>query len=137
MARKILCVAEKPSIAKAVAQHLSGGSVNAVSQGNSRGGCGMLMPIKHSINGNQYVKNYDFDFSFSPPWGNCSVTMTSVIGHLNDLEFPQQYRKWHSCPPAHLFDAPVETIAYPVSKISSHFMHSSRDCRTRNALQTI
>ena len=29
--RGILCVAEKPSIAKAVAQHLSGGNVNAVS----------------------------------------------------------------------------------------------------------
>ena len=29
--RKILCVAEKPSIAKAVAQHLSGGNVNTVS----------------------------------------------------------------------------------------------------------
>jgi len=30
MARKILCVAEKPAIAKSVAQHLSGGHVNAV-----------------------------------------------------------------------------------------------------------
>ena len=32
MARKILCVAEKPSIAKSVAQHLSGGRVNTVGQ---------------------------------------------------------------------------------------------------------
>ena len=30
MARKILCVAEKPAIAKSVAQHLSGGHVNTV-----------------------------------------------------------------------------------------------------------
>ena len=30
MARKILCVAEKPSIAKAVAQHLGGGQVTIV-----------------------------------------------------------------------------------------------------------
>jgi DNA topoisomerase IA len=29
---KILCVAEKPAIAKAVAQHLSGGRINTVSQ---------------------------------------------------------------------------------------------------------
>jgi DNA topoisomerase IA len=28
---KILCVAEKPAIAKAVANHLAGGNVNAVS----------------------------------------------------------------------------------------------------------
>ena len=31
MARKILCVAEKPAIAKSVAQHLSGGQVTTVS----------------------------------------------------------------------------------------------------------
>ncbi len=31
MARKILCVAEKPSIAKSVAQHLGGGRVTTVS----------------------------------------------------------------------------------------------------------
>lgn len=30
MARKILCVAEKPAIAKSVALHLSGGQVNTV-----------------------------------------------------------------------------------------------------------
>lgn len=32
MAGKILCVAEKPSIAKAVANHLAGGSAQVVSQ---------------------------------------------------------------------------------------------------------
>jgi hypothetical protein len=31
MARKILCVAEKPAIARAVATHLSGGSFQTVS----------------------------------------------------------------------------------------------------------
>ena len=31
MARMILCVAEKPAIAKSVSQHLSGGQVNTVS----------------------------------------------------------------------------------------------------------
>ena len=30
MARKILCVAEKPAIAKSVAQHLAGGNVTTV-----------------------------------------------------------------------------------------------------------
>jgi DNA topoisomerase IA len=29
---KILCVAEKPSIAKSVAQHLAGGNINTVGQ---------------------------------------------------------------------------------------------------------
>ena len=31
MAQKILCVAEKPAIAKSVANHLAGGTVNVVS----------------------------------------------------------------------------------------------------------
>ncbi|PGH15987.1 hypothetical protein AJ80_05363 [Polytolypa hystricis UAMH7299] len=87
---RILCVAEKPAIAKAVAQHLSGGSFRT-----------------RPIRGNQYVKNYEFDFSFPPPWGNCSVTMTSVIGHLTMLDFESQWRGWNSCPPGRLFDAPV------------------------------
>ncbi|EEH09080.1 DNA topoisomerase III [Histoplasma capsulatum G186AR] len=90
MARKILCVAEKPAIARVVAQHLSGGSSRVV-----------------SIRGNVFVKNYEFDFTFAPPWGQCSVIMTSVIGHLTSLEFDSQYRGWNSCPPGRLFDAPV------------------------------
>ncbi|KAI9852659.1 MAG: DNA topoisomerase [Thelocarpon superellum] len=90
MARRILCVAEKPSIAKAVAQHLSGGSFETA-----------------SITGSPYIKNYSFTFSFGPPWGNCFVTMTSVIGHLISLDFESQYRGWKSCPPGRLFDAPI------------------------------
>ncbi|KAJ5628925.1 hypothetical protein N7490_011153 [Penicillium lividum] len=90
MARKILCVAEKPAIARAVATHLSGGSFQT-----------------HSIRGNNYVKNYEFEFNFGGPWGNCSVTMTSVIGHLTGLDFERQYKGWTSCPPGALFEAPV------------------------------
>ena len=33
--------------------------------------------------------------------------MTSVLGHLNELEFAQEYRKWHSHPPERLFEAPI------------------------------
>lgn len=90
MVNKILCVAEKPAIAKAVAQHLAGGQFNT-----------------RPVRGNQYVRNYEFDFTFPPPWGQCSVTMTSVLGHLMAVEFSQEYRKWTSCEPAQLFDAPI------------------------------
>ena len=85
--QKILCVAEKPAIAKAVANHLAGGRVNV-----------------HSIRGNQYVKNYEFTFHFRE-WGNCSVIMTSVLGHLTGLDFDPKYKSWKSCPPSRLFDA--------------------------------
>ncbi|KAL8949826.1 MAG: hypothetical protein Q9222_004091 [Ikaeria aurantiellina] len=92
MAPKILCVAEKPSIAKSVAQHLSGGHVHT-----------------RNIPGNQYVKNYEFDFSFGNAWGNCLVTMTSVLGHLTATDFPPQYKKWQISTCQQLFDAPVIT----------------------------
>jgi DNA topoisomerase III len=89
MPTKILCVAEKPAIAKSVAQHLAGGRITT-----------------HPIRGNQYVKNYEFDFNFRT-WGNCSVTMTSVLGHLTGLDFDPQFKGWRSCQPSSLFDAPT------------------------------
>ncbi|KIW52113.1 hypothetical protein PV05_07778 [Exophiala xenobiotica] len=89
--QKILCVAEKPAIAKAVAQHLAGGRVTT-----------------HSIRGNPYVKNYEFDFNFRQ-WGNCSVTMTSVLGHMTSLDFDQKYKSWKSCQPGQLFEAETVT----------------------------
>ncbi|KAI9806271.1 MAG: hypothetical protein M1825_006386 [Sarcosagium campestre] len=90
MAPKILCVAEKPSIAKAVAQHLSGGNFNT-----------------RPITGSPYVKNYEFEYTFAPPWGSCSVVMTSVLGHLTSQDFDERYRRWNDCDPGQLFDAPI------------------------------
>lgn len=89
--QQVLCVAEKPAIARAVATHLAAGGQFTT----------------HNIQGNRFVKNYKFTFNF-PAWGNCDVTMTSVLGHLTGLDFPQQFRGWTSTPPANLFDAPVE-----------------------------
>ncbi|PGG96506.1 hypothetical protein AJ79_09566 [Helicocarpus griseus UAMH5409] len=95
--RTVLCVAEKPSIAKAIANHL-GDRV-----------------ITHNIQGNPYVKNYEFDYTF-PQWGHCSVTMTSVLGHLLSHEFEPQYKSWTSCDPSALFDARIEVFVGSNSK---------------------
>jgi|SRR6202035_60020 DNA topoisomerase III len=82
---KILCVAEKPSIAKAVAQILSGGAFQA---SNTR------------IN---YIKNYKFTCRF-PEWGQCDVVFTSVAGHLTAADFDEPYRSWTRCAPVALFE---------------------------------
>ncbi|KAI9803660.1 MAG: DNA topoisomerase [Piccolia ochrophora] len=92
MAPRILCVAEKNSIAKAVAQHLSGGACQ-----------------RRDLPGLKYNKNYEFNFSFGPPWGQCDVVMTSVSGHLTGREFTDRYQKWNQCTPDQLFDAPIIT----------------------------
>ncbi|KAI9824145.1 MAG: DNA topoisomerase [Phylliscum demangeonii] len=92
MAPRVLCVAEKPSIAKSVADHLSGGRFTT------------------RATSNRYIKNYEFDYSFGPPWGHCAVTMTSVIGHLHTLDFTEPYKNWKAYPPGRLFDAPIVQI---------------------------
>ncbi|KFY46894.1 hypothetical protein V495_02200 [Pseudogymnoascus sp. VKM F-4514 (FW-929)] len=90
MGPRILCVAEKPSIAKAVAGHLGGGSFQT-----------------RPVNGAQYTKNYDFTFNFGPPWGTCNVTMTSVLGHLTEVDFGPEFKDWRYPPPYKLFDGRV------------------------------
>ena len=109
MPTKILCVAEKPAIAKAVANHLAGGRSTT-----------------RNIQGNQYVKNYEFDFNFRG-WGNCSVVMTSVLGHLTGLEFDPQFRGWRSCQPSQLFDAPTQiTIDQDKKSLAENIKQQAR-----------
>jgi DNA topoisomerase-3 len=84
---KILCVAEKPSIAKAVSSILAGGARLEI--GNTQ---------------NKYIKNYKFNSRF-PEWGDCEVVFTSVTGHLTEVDFGDAWRKWNSCQPASLLEA--------------------------------
>lgn len=87
---RVLCVAEKPSIAKAVAEALCGGRSNNRDRRKS----------------GQFVRNIDFTFDF-PEWGRCDVTMTSVAGHIISQDFPSEYG-WNNCSPKQLFSAPTE-----------------------------
>ncbi|MDI1486933.1 MAG: DNA topoisomerase [Ramalina farinacea] len=55
--------------------------------------------------------------------------MTSVLGHLNELEFAQEYRKWSSCPPRALFDAPViDAVAADKKPIAQNITQQARYC---------
>lgn len=40
--------------------------------------------------------------------------MTSVRGHLTELHFPAEYKKWEHPPPDSLFNAPVMTVVSDV-----------------------
>ncbi|KAF2664070.1 prokaryotic type I DNA topoisomerase [Microthyrium microscopicum] len=88
--RRILCVAEKNSISKAVAGHLGG----QYQTGN--------------IRGTQYVKNYSFDYTFNNSWGPSSVVFTAVSGHIMQQEFPSRFKNWNNTDPWDLFEAPIE-----------------------------
>ncbi|XP_058092918.1 DNA topoisomerase 3-alpha isoform X2 [Magnolia sinica] len=85
---RVLNVAEKPSVAKAVAGILSRNHGLRTRDGRSR-----------------YNRIFEFDYTIrSQP---CRMLVTSVTGHLMELDFDDRYRKWHSCDPADLYSAPV------------------------------
>ncbi|PQE30637.1 hypothetical protein CJF32_00008938 [Rutstroemia sp. NJR-2017a WRK4] len=88
MTKKILCVAEKPSIAKAVANHLAGG--HAPSTGTRV----------------TYIKNYTFTYDFGPLWGTRDAVMTCVSGHLTGLDIGSNYTNWSDPPEKLFFEAP-------------------------------
>lgn len=67
---KVLCVAEKPSIAKSITAILS---ENDFTSRTSQ---------------HQYIRNYDFGYNLPPPIGRpggVDITVTSVLGHLTGL----------------------------------------------------
>jgi DNA topoisomerase-3 len=74
----------------------------------------MHISLKENVQGIQWVKNYKFDYNFQR-WGQSSVTFTSVAGHIQEADFPDRYRKWMSCQPSDLFDAPIQTKVAAVS----------------------
>ncbi|KAI0049973.1 prokaryotic type I DNA topoisomerase [Auriscalpium vulgare] len=84
---KVLCVAEKPSISKSISQILSGGR------------------FATRATGSNFVKNYDFDY----PQTNAHFTVTCVAGHLLEHDFAETHRKWQTCDPFALFEAPIVT----------------------------
>ncbi|RPB11715.1 DNA topoisomerase [Morchella conica CCBAS932] len=108
--KKILCIAEKPSIAKAVSQHMSGGQTNV------------------RTTKNKYIKNYDFTYLFAQPWGECAVTMTSVLGHTVEWDFDDAHRKWNSCAPGALFEArTVQVIGEKTKDVATNITHEARN----------
>ncbi|CAD7922143.1 unnamed protein product [Amoebophrya sp. A25] len=68
----VLMVAEKPSIAKVIAEHLSGGRYRT-RRGVSRA-----------------CQTYEFVCHFAPARGRCRLIVTSVIGHVFGLTFKKQ-----------------------------------------------
>jgi DNA topoisomerase-3 len=81
---------------------------------------------QENVRGIQWVKNYKFDYDFQR-WGQSSVTFTCVAGHIQTQEFHERYRKWHSCPPSDLFEAPIVTqIAEDKKAVASNIEAQAR-----------
>lgn len=115
---KVLCVAEKPSIAKSISQILSGGR------------------IQSRATQAQYIRNYDFAYRLSPPLGpahgDTDFTVTSVLGHLTSQDFGEDHRKWHSCDPFSLFEANINTFVN--DKLKDVAQNLKNEARTADVL---
>ncbi|KAF2101899.1 DNA topoisomerase 3-beta [Rhizodiscina lignyota] len=108
---RILCVAEKPSIARTVAGFLGG---------NVQG---------RNVRGDQWLKNFEFTYDFGLPWGQSEVIFTSVRGHVHEHDFDPRYRSWQSCNPQSLFEAPIITsVAKDKKVIAENISTKARYC---------
>lgn len=95
---KVLCVAEKPSIARAITEILSSNQ------------------FQTRQSPNKYVKNFDFTYRLPPSAQQVRFTVTSVLGHLTQSDFDAHHKKWSNCDPFALFDAPIERFVSPEHK---------------------
>ncbi|KAJ2671440.1 DNA topoisomerase 3-alpha [Coemansia sp. RSA 1085] len=97
----------RPSQARSVVQILSNGSFTT-RNGRSR-----------------YNKNFDFQYRISGTFEQ--ATMTSVAGHVTELDFPLNVRRWQSCNPLCLFTSPiVESIEERTRDIASNLELEAR-----------
>lgn len=95
----MLNVAEKPSVAKAVAGILSSHQGLKIREGRSR-------------------FNKIFEFNYTISGRPCFMSFTSVTGHLMELDFDERFKKWHSCDPVQLYHAPVRKYVPEVLLVS-------------------
>jgi DNA topoisomerase-3 len=89
---RVLCVAEKPSVSKAVSRMLSNDSYTAT---NTK---------------NKYIKNYAFTSKWHNQAQDVSVVMTAVSGHLMDQDFDPAFKKWTGCDPEDLYTGMLSFI---------------------------
>ncbi|XP_075422019.1 DNA topoisomerase 3-alpha isoform X2 [Ascaphus truei] len=86
--QKVLCVAEKNDAAKGIADLMS----------NSR--------MRRREGFSKFNKIYEYEYHLFGQ--NVTVAMTSVSGHLLELEFQSHVKGWRSCNPVSLFDAEIQ-----------------------------
>ncbi|CAL8083707.1 unnamed protein product [Prunus armeniaca] len=103
-ANKVIMVAEKPSIALSIASVLSHGQMST---------------RKASTDVHEFEGMFlGFHVHFK---------VTSVIGHVFSVDFPEKYQNWTTTDPLDLFQAPIQkTEANPKAHIRRHLSQEAR-----------
>lgn len=108
----IMHVAEKPSIAEAIAKGLRRGGTSNYSNRSA-------LPV-HTFTTNG-------DFPKAPHAQSCYHKVTSVAGHVFSVDFPAQFQNWDSTSPEELFEAPVVRKPQKGS-IVKHLQDEAKGC---------
>lgn len=56
-----------------------------------------------------------WEFGYTIQGTPCDMVFTSVAGHLMELDFTAQHKRWRSCNPVELYQAPVVKAVPDVS----------------------
>lgn len=108
----VLHVAEKPSIAAAIARALSGGK--GVKE---RGG---VAPVHEFASLPFIVPSEGYEV-------RCTHRVTAVVGHVFSTDFPPQYQNWSSTDPTDLFTAPI--VRKPTKQaVVKHLEREAKGC---------
>jgi len=86
----ILHIAEKPSIATSIAKGLCRGNFSTLSKS---------LPVHEFTTTESFPK--------APHATKCLHKITSVAGHVFNVDFPSSYQSWDNIDPADLFHAPI------------------------------
>ncbi|EIE27522.1 prokaryotic type I DNA topoisomerase [Coccomyxa subellipsoidea C-169] len=106
----VLNVAEKNSIAKQVSAALSN---NSATRGSTCSNYNPLFSFPYALNGMP-----------------CEMLFTSVAGHLMELDFPEAFKKWHSCSPLELYGAPVlKCVPQDKKLVERNLKEQARKCQ--------
>lgn len=110
--RSVLSVAEKPSVAKELAAIISKQQVDSL----KRQGISPYNPV-FDINSCLFQNH------------PAKMIITSVTGHMMELEFEAAYKGWNSCQPAELFDAPLnKTVKKESENIEKTLIREAKQC---------
>mmetsp|Transcript_8842 Transcript_8842/g.25485 ORF Transcript_8842/g.25485 Transcript_8842/m.25485 type:complete len:568 (+) Transcript_8842:189-1892(+) len=111
MSLTVLSVAEKPSVAKEITKHLASGQINTL---NSQ---------------SRYNPVSEFQSFIPLDNRSCRMVVTSVRGHVMEIDFPEQYRDWQSVDPSTLYDAAIEKrVAKDNAGIARNLQVQARRC---------
>lgn len=110
---RLLHVAEKPSIASSIAKALSSTSNDFQSE--------------RGIMNTHTFTTTSLPFHPSPNASSCSHIVTSVAGHVFNVDFSDQFQSWESCSPDELFQAP--TVKKPCKgSLLKHLQTCYKNC---------